>query len=136
MAKYHTKWLDYRLPNGHEFSVAVCGYNGKIRHMTIENDFLRRLSFTEVQVVKKKCGSSEHCLALSCPLNNTEPEHLAHMLDMWVDEPLDAENSELWQTESMVDAFVKFAERMNEALPEELRKKQKPIRNRHTRNTL
>ena len=128
MAKYPTTWLDYRLPTGHEFAVAVCGYSGKIRHMTLEEDTLRRQLFTQVEVTKIKCEAGEHCLALTCPLNRTEPEHLAHMLDMWTDEPLDSELSTMWKTESTVDALVKFADKMNEALPEEMRKKQKPIR--------
>lgn len=128
MAVYPTTWFDYRLPEGHEFAVAVCGYSGKIRHMTIGTDTVRHWLFSEVKVEKDKCQASEHCLAMSCPLNKTEPEHLAHMLDMRIDEPLDSANSELWKTGSTVDALVKFADKMNEAIPEEMRKRQEPIK--------
>ena len=128
MAKYPTTWLDYRLPTGQEFAVAVCGYSGKIRHMTLEKDDLRRQMITSVEVDEENCRSSEHCLALKCPLNKTEPEHLAHMLDMWTDEPLDNEASEIWETESTVDAMVKFADAANDSLPEELRKRQKSFK--------
>ena len=132
MAKYNTTWLDYKLPTGYEFAVAVCGYSGKIRHMILEEDPLRRQLITSVEVTGKICRASEHCLARSCPLNKTNPEHMAHMLDMWVDEPLDGDVSEIWKTGSTVEALVQFADKMNEAVPEELRKKQ-PVREKPPR---
>ena len=128
MALYHTTWLDYCLPGGEEFAVAVCGFSGKIRHMTIEKDTLRRQLITSTEVTKKTCSAAAHCLALSCPLNCSQLEQLAHILDMWVDEPMDDELTKLWHTSSTVDAMVKFAEKMNEVIPADLRKKQKPIK--------
>ena len=128
MARYITTWLDYTLPAGEDFSIAVCGYSGKIRHMIIGEDTLRKQMIIFTDTTLKTCSSAEHCLVLSCPLNQSKPEHLAHMLDMWTDEPLDEELVGIWNTSSSVDALVKFADKMNEAVPEEFRKKQKPVR--------
>ncbi len=30
--------MDYRLPTGQEFSVAVCGYSGMVRHLYLEDE--------------------------------------------------------------------------------------------------
>ena len=122
MPRYATDWVDYKLPTGQEFGVAVCGYSGKIRHMTIGPDPMRRMFVKFVDVDGEYCQTAEHCLALSCPLNHTKGEHLAHMLDMRADEQVGAENAELWGTGSTVDALVKFADKMNESIPEELKK--------------
>lgn len=64
---------------------------------------------------------------VSCPLNKTEPGHVAHMLDMWDDEPLDEETAKAFGTRTAIEYLVKFAEQMNEVLPPELRKKQAPV---------
>jgi hypothetical protein len=122
MPRYATNWVDYQLPSGQEFAVAVCGYSGKVRHMTIGQDPIRRMFVKFVDVEGEACQTAEHCLALSCPLNHTEAEHLAHMLDMREDEQADAESAQTWGTESTVDALVKFADKMNESIPEELKK--------------
>lgn len=122
MKEYPVTWLDYELPTGRKFSVAVCGYSGKIKHMYLGVDILRRNFITKVSVDGENCNSSQHCLALNCPLNKTPREHLVHMLDMHEDEPLDAETSELWGTESTVEGLIKFADEMNQAIPEELKK--------------
>jgi len=122
MPRYATTWLDYRLPTGQEFGVAVCGYSGKVRHMAIGADPLRHMFVKFVDVEGERCQTGEHCLALDCPLNHTKPEHLAHMLDMQADEPVDEKDSEIWGTGSTVDALVKFANKMNEVVPEDLKK--------------
>ena len=122
MPRYSTKWVDYRLPTGQEFSVAACEYSGKIRHMTIGNDTLRRMLIRYVNIQGQNCEASQHYLALECPLNRTPREHLLHMLGMSADEPLDDETSALWGTESTIDGLVKFVEKMNKALPKELQR--------------
>ncbi len=122
MTEYSVTWLDYELPTGKKFSVAVCGYSGKIKHMYLGIDTIRRMFIKQVNVEGTSCSSAQHCLALGCPLNKTPREHLVHMLDMHDDEPLDEKTSELWGTESTVDSLVKFAEEMNQALPKELHK--------------
>jgi hypothetical protein len=127
MPKYATKWVDYRLPTGQDFAVAVCGYTGKVRHMYIGNDPVRRAFVHNVFVDDESCHTATHCLALDCPLNRSEPEHLLHMLDMNEDEPLDAEAAKEWGTESTLESFLKFAQKMNGLLPEELKKPQPPI---------
>jgi len=127
MAKYSTNWVDYRLPTGQEFSVAICGYNGKVRHMYIGNDPVRRQFIAYVFVNDESCHTAEHCLALDCPLNRSEHEHLLHMLDMNEDEPLDPEAAKQWGTESTLECFLKFAQKVHELLPEELKKPQEPL---------
>jgi len=122
MTEYPVTWLDYELPTGRKFSVAVCGYSGKIKHMYLGTDTLRPMLIKQVNIEENNCSSAQHCLDLSCPLNKTPREHLIHMLDMNDDETLDEKTSELWGTESTVESLVKFAEEMNKALPKELNK--------------
>lgn len=127
MPKYPTNWVDYRLPSGQEFAVAVCGYTGKVRHMYIGSDPLRRVLVQHVFVEDDSCHTAQHCLALDCPLNRAGQENLLHMLDMNEDEPLDPEAAEQWGTASTLDCLLKFAQKMNELLPEEMRKPQEPL---------
>ncbi|MBN1568929.1 MAG: hypothetical protein JXA73_13855 [Acidobacteria bacterium] len=128
MPKYSTNWLDYRLPTGQEFSVAVCGYSGKIRHMYIGQDPLRRMFVHHVQVEDDVCRTGDHCLALNCPLNRAEPESLLHMLDMTEDEELDPEVAGQWGSKSTLDCFLRFAQQITEFLPDELKKPQQPLK--------
>jgi hypothetical protein len=127
MPKYSTNWVDYRLPTGQEFAVAVCGYAGKVRHMYIGNDPVRRAFVRHIYVEDGFCQTGEHCLALDCPLNRSEPEHLLHMLDMNEDEPVDSETAQQWGASSTLQCFIKFALRITESLPEELRTPQPPL---------
>ncbi len=128
MPKYATNWVDLKLPTGQEFAVAVCGYSGKVRHMYIGSDPLRRMLVQHVYVEDDYCQTGDHCLALDCPLNRSEPEHLLHMLDMNEDEPLDSEAAEQWGTNSTLQCFLKFAQKAVEFLPEELKKPQQPLK--------
>ncbi len=128
MAKYLTKWIDYKLPTGQEFAVAVCGYAGKVRHMYIGNDPVRRMFINHVHVESDWCQTGDHCLALDCPLNRSEQEHLLHMLDMNEDEPLDAVAAQQWGTSSTLESFLKFARKMSESLPEEFKNPQPPLK--------
>ena len=64
MQKYLTRWLDYKLPTGQEFSVAVCGYSGKVRHMYLGNDPVRRMIAQHVYAEEGFCQIGDHCLAL------------------------------------------------------------------------
>lgn len=121
MPKYKTKWLDYRLPSGQDYAVAVCGYSGRIRHMTFGKDDVRRMSVVS-ETVEQECNVAKHCLALDCPLNRTEREHILHMLDMYEDETLDEETSRQWKTESALEGLIKFVEKMDEAIPDEFKK--------------
>ena len=127
MPKYPLTIQDYKLKDGQPFTVTVCGYIGKIRHMSVGNDTMRYLRPVSVDITDSKCEGSKHCLALSCPLNKTEPMHLAHMLEMPVDEPLDEEIAGICGTKSSVEALVKFADKMNEIIPEELRARKAPL---------
>lgn len=126
MPRYPLTVLDYRLPDGQPFTVTVCGYSGKVRHMSIGTDAMRHLRSASVDVTESKCQASKHCMALSCPLNKTEPLHLAHTLEMPADEPLDEETANICGTKSSIDALVKFAGKMNEVIPVELRKRKEP----------
>jgi len=128
MPKYGVKWLDYKLPSGQEFSVAICGYNGKVRHLYLGSDPLRRMLVQHTYVEDGFCQTGDHCLALECHLNRAEREHLLHMLDMNEDEIMDPEAAEQWGTASTLDCFLKFAQKMSDALPEELKKPQEPLK--------
>jgi len=127
MPKYPTNWIDYRLPSGQTFAVAVCGYAGKVRHMYIGHDPVRRAFIHEIYVDDESCQTASHCLALDCPHNRSEEEHLLHMLDMNEDEPLDAEAAEQWGTTSTLASFLKLTRRINQILPDELKKRQEPV---------
>jgi hypothetical protein len=128
MPRFPVKWIDYRLPTGQEFSVAICGYSGKVRHMYLGDDPLRRSLVQYTYVEEDFCQTRDHCLALTCPLNRAEREHLLHMLDMNEDEVLDADAAEQWGTSSMLDGFLKLAQKVSEWLPEELKKPQEPLK--------
>jgi len=121
MPKYLTNWIDYRLPTGQEFSVAICGYSGKVRHMYLGHDPIRRAFAQHVYVEEEQCQTAEHCLALDCPLNRAEPEHLLHMLDMTEDEPADDETAAQWGSPSTLHCFLGFARKISELLPEDLK---------------
>jgi hypothetical protein len=125
MTRFITTWLDYSLPTGQEFAVAVCGYTGKIQYLTIEEDKSIRELLTSVEVTDKRCEAGESCLVLSCRYNKTGPDQIAQMLKVSPCESLDTAAVEIWQTESTVDALVKFVDKMNEALPDHFRLMQK-----------
>lgn len=122
MPKYPVTWVDYHLLTGQEFSVAVCGRTGRIRHMFIGKDDIRRILINQVNVDGQNCNAAQHCLDIECPLNSTSGEHLAHMLDMPQDEELDENTAKIWGTTSTVEGLVEFTRRMNANLPEELRR--------------
>ena len=127
MQKYLTKWIDYKLPTGQDFSVAVCGYSGMVRHLYLGSDPIRRMLAQHIIVEEDYCSTGDHCLAVDCPLNRAEREHLLHMLDMNEDEGMDSEAAKEWGTESTLEGFLLFARKMTESLPEDLRKPQAPI---------
>ena len=127
MLKYMTKWIDYRLPTGQDFSVAVCGHSGMVRHLYLGSDPVRRMLAQYIFVEEGYCNSGYHCLAVDCPLNQAEREHLLHMLDMNEDEGMDPKAAEEWGTESTLEGFLLFARKMTESLPEDLKKPQAPV---------
>jgi hypothetical protein len=116
MPRYDTNLIDLKLPSGQEFSVAVCSYSGMVRHMIIGQDFIRRTFINFVEIENDKCQSGEHCLALDCQFNRAKPDHLAHMLDMPSDEPIDDDNYDMWGTRSTVNALIKFAKTISDDL--------------------
>ena len=107
------------MPQGQAFAIAVCGYNGKVRHMTIGRDPMRENFVRSVTIDGKKCSSAMHCLALECPLNHTKHEHLMHMLDMFADEPADEASVKLWGKNTVVDCLVEMARQISESLMQE-----------------
>lgn len=127
MLRYDTEWIDYTLASEQEFSVAVCGYSGLVRHLYIGRDPVRRAFARHVDVEEGFCRQGTHCLALDCPLNRSEPENLLHMLDMNEDEPLDEETARIWGTGSTLEGFLLFARRITAELPEELRRRREPL---------
>jgi hypothetical protein len=131
MTEYTTRWLDYALPTGEKFAVAVCSYSGRIRHMTIGHDPIRRALAKMVKVERNSCSTAEHCLDLECPLNRTSRDHIAHMLDMRADEPVDTETAGLWGKESAVDCYLDFVQRMNQQVASDA---QSPTENENPSN--
>lgn len=127
MQKYPTKWLDYKLPTGQEFSVAVCGYSGKVRHMYLGDDPIRRMIAQYVYAEAEFCQIGDHCLALDCPLNRAEREHLLHMLDMTEDEEMDSDAAKEFGTGSTLEGFLLFVKKIGESLPEDVKKPQPPV---------
>ena len=127
MQKYMTKWIDYTLPTGQDFSVAVCGYSGKVRHLYLGDDPVRKMIAQHVYAEEGYCQVGDHCLAIDCPLNRAEKEHLLHMLDMNEDEPMDEEAAEQWGTQSTLQGFILFARQITESLPDDLKKPQSPV---------
>ena len=119
--------MDYTLPTGQEFSIAVCGYSGKVRHLYLGNDPVRRMLVQHVYVEEGYCQTGDHCLSLDCPLNRAEQEHLLHMLDMTEDETIDPETAEQWGTQSTLQCFLLFARKITESLPDDLKKPQPPF---------
>ena len=113
MATHETTWQDFQLPTGQPFSMAICGYSKLVRHLTLERDFIRRLFVQDIEINDQNCSANEHCLALECPLNHTSREHLAHMLDMEQDEPVDEETAKLWGQNTAVDCLVEMARRFS-----------------------
>ena len=118
MSKYSITWTDYRLPTGKEFSVAICEKTGRICHMFIGKDPIRRSFIREVDIEGENCNASEHCLALDCELNKTPKEHLMHMLDMHEDEDLDEETAKIWGTESTIDSLLLFVKQVETMIAE------------------
>ena len=116
MAQYETTWKDFQLPTGQAFAMAVCGYSKLVRHMTVGDDPIRRMFVRSIEVENDRCSTGEHCLALECPLNHTEHEHLTHMLDMNQDEPVDEDTAKLWGKNTAVDCLVEMAKRFSASL--------------------
>ncbi len=129
MKKYSTKWIDYTLETGQDFSVAVCSYSGLVRHMYIGDDPIRRMIAQHVYLDEEEgfCQTGDHCLALDCPFNRAEREHLLHMLDMTEDEAMDPEAADEWGTGSTLQGFLLFARKIGESLPEDIKKPQPPV---------
>lgn len=126
MARYRLTWVDCRLPSGRDFSVAVCGYSGKVCYMTLGTDMSTRLMICQAFIEQGQCDRAEHCLAFYCPLNRTERIHAMHMLEMFQDENAGEETAKLWGTESVLEGLLQLSQKMNDILPEEYRKRQEP----------
>jgi len=118
MPKFPITWNDYRLPTGRQFSVAICGNTGKICHMFLGQDFVRRSLIRELVVDEQNCSAGEHCLALDCTLNTTPKDHLMHMLDMYEDEALDEQTAKVWGSESTLDSMLKFVKQVESMIAE------------------
>ena len=126
MERYKLNWVNCRLPSGRDFSVAVCGYAGKVCYMILGTDTAAQLMISQACLDDGRCDRAEHCLAFACELNRTEPVHAMHMMEMFQDEAADEETARLWGTESVLQGLLDFSIKMNDVLPQELRQKQAP----------
>jgi hypothetical protein len=116
MSQYQISLKDYCLPTGEQFAVAICGYNGKVRHLIIEKDPLRNWLVRHIDVDGQTCSCAQHCISLDCPLNHTEKEHLMHMLGMYKDEPVDEATAKLWGKNTSLEILIEMARRISESL--------------------
>jgi len=112
MTEYPVKWVDYQLPSGEKCSAAFCAYNNKVRHFILGEDLLRRHMLHSAKVDEDSCDIADHCLAKDCPFNKTPQEHLLHMLDMYKDEPLEGQASDIWNTSSTLEAMLGVIKRI------------------------
>jgi hypothetical protein len=119
---YDVDWKKLNLPTGQQFFAAVCGYNNKVRHMAFYDDYLRQALVKHTIIEDGICHGREHCLAIDCPLNETEEEHLLHMLDMKEDIPADSELAKQWETDSMLECYIKFAHKLSAEIQAEEKK--------------
>jgi hypothetical protein len=120
MREVPTKWMDSSLPNGREFSIAICGESGRIRYMTLGKDNLFHKNMTYVLINDTpngtRCEAGDICLDLACPLNRTSREKMANVFGMAQDETLDGDIANIWQTDSALDSFSKLIEQLNKAI--------------------
>ena len=112
MPKYPITWLDYHLPSGKEFSVAVCGNEGRVCQLFLKGDIDHRSSIYQVDIEEQSCNRSHHCLALDCLLNNTSKNVLTQMLGLADDETLDKKTAKLFGTQSTVEGLIKFIKKI------------------------
>jgi len=112
MTEYPVKWVDYQLPSGEKCSAAFCTYNNKVRHFVLGEDSSQHRMLREAKIEEAKCDAAEYCLARECPFNKTSQEQLLHMLDMYKDEPLGGQASEMWNTSSTLEAMLGVIKRI------------------------
>jgi hypothetical protein len=122
---FQTKWVEYHLPNGTEFWVAVCGYSGKIRYLVMGKDELfhrfMKTTCTSTIAETERCEAGGYCLDPTCRFNTTTREHLCNIFGMSADELIqDSATSEKWESESVIESFVKLVEGVNYILPKDL----------------
>jgi hypothetical protein len=95
--------------------------------MYLGDDPIRRMLVKHVYAEDGFCQTGDHCLALDCPLNRADKEHLLHMLDMTEDEELDSEAAKEWGTSSTLEGFILFARKISLSLPEDIKRPQAPV---------
>jgi hypothetical protein len=110
--KYPITWVDYRLPTGKEFSVAICGNEGRVCQLFLKGDIDHRSSIYQVDIEEQSCNRSHHCLALDCLFNSTSKNVVIQMLGLTEDETLDQETSKLFGTQSTTEGLMKFIKKI------------------------
>jgi hypothetical protein len=116
--EFDTTWRELTLPGNQNYSIGICAYTNKVRHMIIGNDVLRESMIRKVVLSddEKTCLVGNHCLAMDCPLNNTEQEHVIHMLDMNEDSPVDEDTARIWGADTVSGCYVALAKRLSEEI--------------------
>ena len=124
--EFDTTWRELSLHGDQKYSIGICGYTNKVRHMIIGEDALRESTITKVFLSddEKTCLVGNHCLALDCPLNNTEQEHIIHMLDMNEDSLVDEETAKIWGANTVTGCYIALAKRLTEELAVERNQEQ------------
>ena len=123
--EFDTTWRELNLSGDQKYSIGICAYTNKVRHMIIGEDVLRESMITKVFLSddEKTCLVGNHCLAMDCPLNTTEKEHVIHMLDMNEDSPVD-ETAKIWGADTVVGCYLALAKRLSEELAVESNQEQ------------
>ena len=116
--EYETTWRELNLPGGQRYSIGICSFTNKVRHMVVGEDVLREAMIKTVFLSddEQTCLVGNHCLAMDCPLNTTEPEHVIHMLDMNEDYPVDEETAQIWGAKTVSGCYIAMAKRLSEEL--------------------
>ncbi|UCG54496.1 MAG: hypothetical protein JSV32_07935 [Dehalococcoidia bacterium] len=116
MSEYPISWMNPQLITGKQFSVAICGYEGRICFLCLERDGKKRFPISKINVEKKDCDMSNHCMALECTFNNTNRENLLEMLGMQEDEKVLGETAHLWGTDSMLEGLLKLIKQVEKEI--------------------
>ncbi len=116
MIEYPITWMDYRLSTGKEFSIAVCGNEGRICQIFFRGDVDRRSSIGQVNIKEQYCDHGSRCLALDCPFNKTPKNIVTQMFGMNEDEALDKETAKILGTDSTVEGLIKFVKKVESSV--------------------
>ncbi len=116
MVQYPITWKEYCIGPDQKYTIALCGYSGKVRQLSTEAEPSQKMFLKHVSVGEGRCSSEDHCLAFDCQFNHTNQHHLPHMFDMWTDQPADVEMARAWGKDTVVGCLVEIAHKISEEI--------------------